>query len=389
MSNVAFIGLFSATLVAFLYGLIRHAYRTSDVAAYHGYWPCTGDCCGDLALYNNPHHHPNHCWNYFDHPGTDSWYPNLLNTTYPPRQKMDVDYMPYSNSTSYIYVVLGCVIVIMSNYVAETDNRRFDIGGIFVSLAWVGASSAEFHRNPTELTRHNDWAMIAPLLAIVGADGMRVEWWWPSKSRSIRRLADYMVKLVCVFPSIYLGYYSPTIAILYGFAALSIGYICLFGVFLRNRMDLKHLLNISIIIPLAFSAVACKSYGNNPNSMGAASFLFPNHEFEHYAQCTNDVNAARLSDIAHGWWHILICLSLAFLVLPQLGLEPLDSPVSYACVSIVPAGILACAYFVGENKTLSYTAWWIVSLVSLVSASVGLYFTRTRDKYKAVDVYAY
>lgn len=377
----------------FVYGSAVHATRPDFVTTYHRFWPITS-AYGDFMIENNPHHHPNHCWNYFYHPDTEPYFPNLLNMTYPDRHaRTGYDMSPFSTSTSLVYVYFAVCLVVFSE-VLETQSTRMvlvedgvyvpskmDIGGIILSLAWVAASSAEFHRNPGDITRHSDWATIAPLLAWIGADGVGLEQW-------AGRIVGLAFQLASVFATIYIGFTSPQIAVLIGFILIMVGCVGILARKLLPRHDTKKnnkwgdlsrydALNTVAVLLSGYTAVACKSYGNTPYSMGVFSGFVPNHDYHHIAECTNNVTAARLEDISHGWWHVETTMALWFLVLPLFGIKPLENNtylyvVYYALTSVV----IITVWTASTLDETSYAGWqaatygmlltWIVCILVIL-----------------------
>jgi hypothetical protein len=365
------IGLYAFTAVMFAYGSILHATRTRFVVAYHKFWPT--DDIATLMIENNPHHHPNHCWNYFSHPDSDSYFPNLHNTSYPLRSRLDgYDMSPYSTSTSFVYVCLAVCVTVLAGY-AENKNladstlvadgvyipTRVDVGGIVLSLAWVAASSAEFHRVPGAITRHSDWAMIAPLLAWIGADAAGIEQWTGPT-------IGFVFKFACVFSTIYTSFAAAKIAILVGIVVLCVGYVLMYirrACPSRNRAaggDLTRydFLDVVAVLLSGYAATACKSFGNDPYSFGFLSGMFPNHEFHHLAECTNDITAARLEDITHGWWHVESAVALWFLILTVFGVRPLENnPVLYAVHYTLTLALIVTVWTAHPLHNSTYYAW--------------------------------
>lgn len=370
-----------ATAATFAYGSIVHAFRSHDVVSYHNYWPCSSDCAA-LELSNNPHHHPNHCWNYFDHPGTTSWYPNPLNTSYPLRNKISGVEMPYSTSTSFVYLFLGACLVYLTRRNQESDEARMDIGGLVISLAWVAASSAVFHTESTNENRHTDWRMIAPLLAWIGASCLKIEniEWQPRNGKFTVDWVqiDLLVKTACVFPAIYIGLYLPQFSVYVGASIFGVGYIIFFVRKWINseRKDRIYLVLNAVMAGLfGFTSLVCKSYGSEPDTMGPASLVFPNTQLHHLAQCTNNVVAARLEDISHGWWHVHSAYALWFVMMPLFNISALaDKKGVYALSATGPIAFLFYAEFATDTDSRIYNGWLGITYAYLLVLPLLLLF---------------
>lgn len=365
-----------STAATFLYGSITHAVRSNDVVAYHRFWPCIPNC-GDMTLENNPHHHPNHCWNYFSHPGTWSWYPNDLNTTYPPRNKMSGVEMPYSTSTSFVYLWLGACLVYLTRRSEETTEARMDIGGLVISLAWVAASSAVFHTESNSETRHTDWRMIAPLLAWIGASCLKIDQitWQPNDKRIVVDWIqiDLIIKTMCVFPAIYVGLYLPQFSVYVGATIFGVGYIVFFIKRWRFYKSERALLVVNSCMAglLGFTSLVCKSYGSEPDTMGPASVIFPNTQLHHLAECTNNVVAARLEDISHGWWHVHSAYALWFVMLPLFDIPPLkNETIAYALTAVWVVVFLIYAEAATSTNSQVYNGWVGITYAYLLSVSL-------------------
>lgn len=410
MSNTilkVFVGVFVLTIFMFVYGSITHAFRNHDVVAYHRFWPTDNN---DIPLSQNPNHHPNHCWSYFVHVDPDSYYPNPLNTTYPPRNRMNgYDMMPYATSTSFVYVGVAVGVVILAGYLENApliddvlvrDNvyipTRVDVGGIVLSLAWVAASSAEFHRTPSEVTRHSDWAMIGPLLSWIGADAFGIEQW-------VGSVWGFFFKLTCVFTTIYASFAIPKQSIFFGLALLVLGYGIAFhlrkalsgpnasyyprrtyrgGYFVWGDLTRFDLLNIGAIILSGYTAAAFKSYGNEPYSYGPFSTLFPVHNFHHLAECTNDVNAARLEDLTHGWWHVCSAYSLWFIILTVFGIPPLaNNTFLYGIYYTIITILIIVVWTLHENTHGTYAGWLATTYTTLLMFTCVVCFVIYRQSH--------
>lgn len=381
-----------ATAAMFAYGSIVHAFRTHNVISYHRFWPC--ELCSDEMLrVENPHHHPNHCWNFFDHPGTSSWYPNPLNTSYPPRYKMSGVEMPYSTSTSFVYLVLGGCLVYLTRRKEETAEACMDIGGLVISLAWVAASSAVFHTESTNENRHTDWRMISPLLAWIGATCLKIDRieWQPVNFHVDWIQVDLLVKTACVFPAIYIGLYLPQFSVYVGASIFGAGYI----VFMARELKTPTQGNrTSVVIDaimaglFGFTSLVCKSYGSEPNTMGPASSIFPNTQLHHLAECTNNVVAARIEDISHGWWHVHSAYALWFVMLPLFGIRPLaDHEGVYALVATGAVAFLVYAEMATSVDARVYHAWIGMTYAYLLTLSMILvaYGNYTYRSYKQLS----
>lgn len=362
-----------AIIITFGYGSGMHA-RRNQVFAYHRFWPG-----GDMTPENNPNHHPNHCWSYFEHEA-EYYFPNPNNMSYPPRNRIDGDMSPFSTSTSFVYIFVGaCLLALVIEEEPVKDNiyipAGIDTGGVVLSLAWVAASSAEFHREPNEITRHSDYASIAPLLAWVGAASAGFQQW--------NRRVGILYEMSCVFTTLYMSIALPKEAILVGLSILIFGYIVLL---VRKHRDRFDALNVIAIVVSAYAAVACKSFGNTPYSLDAFSGLVPNHNYHHLAECTNDVTAARLEDISHGWWHVLSALSLWFIIMSAFGFRPLDDKFYlYIAYYTAVAGVIALLWTAHELRPSTYIVWQGVTYGVLFTWALALSLSINKTNYKRVE----
>jgi hypothetical protein len=366
---------FTGTLFCFIYGTIRHSLRPHNVAGYHRYYPCTVEPCFGVNRDINPHHHPDHCWEYFYHPPGTFYFPNTLNTSYPVRDatKYGGDISPYSTASSYTYVILAValVLVLHDTDTAYVRSPKFvhpsaiDIGGIVLSLAWLGASSAEFHRVPNAVHRHNDWHMIAPLCAWIGADAVGLERW-------LGEWAGYLFKFAAVFSCIYVGYVNYKIAVAIGLGVLVFGYGFMFHLrkWLSGTFRQWDAIRLLIALLLGWTALACKLYGTATDGDVFIHRALPSNSHHSDANCLNNVNAARLEDISHAWWQTFCAFAVWVIVVSLFDKSPFSgSPVIVGAFGVVTVGILVCSYVNSDH----YTRWLYATYISfaiLIGATI-------------------
>lgn len=378
----------AATVVILLYGSIAHTQR-SDVARYHAIRKASGcsresDHCEFPALYTNRHGHPNHCWNHMN-----GIFPDPLNETFANRSgTRPYDMAPYSTSTSLLFLVrrsgdtcgkwrLSSLTVFLTQVVGillllyDAEMMSRDTNAIALSLAWVAASSFELHRAPSEVSRHNDYAAIAPLLTYLGFVAMGVGP-GPTKAgaATLAGISDNpwlaSVKLTLVAVVILVTYTDVDIALYIGMAMILIG--SLRRLLLR---DWKPVLTAGVA---AFSAVCAKAYGDEATILPWISY---NHH--HRAECANDLNSAMLEDISHGTWHIMAALAALVYTPPLIGIDPL-SDVEYGCVVLIALGTIIAVHTNSDN----YAGWITLSYLSTVVLAAAASLRLSPAKYTLV-----
>lgn len=334
------------TLLAIGYGAVVHENR-SDVASYHSVRKPTTCVLGedeyDIVEYHfNPHRHPNHCWNYMG-----SNYPNLDNTSFPERTgKKTADQSPFSTATSLLYLV----VALLTN----------DDGGT-VLLSLLAASSFELHREPTDVSRHNDWGIISPLLVWYSLAGIETAYKYVNSR-------DVSVLVVSIM--FWTTYQDIVVAISVGAGLISVRSVYIFW----TDPSLRWTLGMSVLCAgVAFTA---KQYGD-----GNLGWIRDHH---HIGECTNNRNSGRIEDIVHSQWHVFSALAL-LLFERRVDVAKTASTVRNVIIVLGSVAVVASAFLNNDN----YGGWLSVCIVSPVLwlMSELIYNETTSKTYTVIDPY--
>lgn len=340
---------FCGVIVLYLYGTIEHEVnRKHDNWQYHNNWPLP-PCHSGSLFDDNPHHHPNHCWKYFER--TESYsYPNPNNGSYPPRQRKNGPLEPYGTSTSLVYL-LGALALVYY----EKHYHMFDVGGIALSMVWVAAGSMSLHNSDTQYASVSDWHVIGPLLVWVGVEvsGIPAKW------------MGYILKLILVVVSIFWGYENEQTSVLYAASVLFFGYFVVYHVkkYSENTLDMTHLYDACTVVLFFFAGGICKTYGGTVGDMfSPIKGIMPSHNYGTISECTNNVNLGRLQDISHATWHVCAFTGLWIIINRAFehkdnNTKPFNHWIERLAFCLNALGIIICCYLNTDNYS-----WWLATI---------------------------
>lgn len=346
----------AALLVVLMYGAIKYD-TFKDVPRYHAIRK--PETCGDMdrtcvydVTYINRHGHPNHCWNYMN------GFPDPRNETYPNRTgAVGDDMMPYSTATSLLYLVAGLVVV---GRESDHDPSQRDAMAIGLLLAWVASGSFELHRHPTDTSRHNDWANIAPLLAYMGLASFQVY----SPTWCVIKLSITAIVMLVSNKYVYASLYT-------GAAVLGIGAI------------VQMIVRRNVVYPLiaalcALAAVASKTYSDQHDN--GVAWVAGSNQFHNTAECANDMAAAKIEDLAHAQWHVWGSLAVLWYTTPLLALVPDPTPLQHIVLVTGATALIINATTNPGNldawMTMAFLTVLLLAVPSIVSYNIKhLYYT--------------